>query len=266
MVICVFFFWGFLSFAGCDVDKSFVNSSWPLPVFQPSHRTHRVRRFSTKERSNFNEEEKEIILKRHNDLRKSQGSSNMIRLEWSAEVERSALHVAEMCSFKHSSDSVRSNKAGYRILGENIHVRSTAVLKDVGAFVHEFNKEEVNWDYEGMKCKQGKCGHYTQVVWPTTEVLGCAAKWCDTLIGVSTFTKGSLYVCHYGPNGNINLSKSKIYKKGPACSACPKGFPHCNDQMCSKVACPPDEKSLATRRSYSITLVLCLLLCSYLHR
>ncbi|XP_059145898.1 cysteine-rich venom protein LEI1-like [Physella acuta] len=261
MLMSVFFFMGALNLAGCAVDTSFGNSTWPLPVFQPSHRAHRVRRYSPKESNYFNEEEKATILKRHNDLRKTRGSSNMIKLEWSDEVAHSAFKHAENCDFQHSSNEMRSNVAGYKRVGENLHVRNEDSIEDIGIVIDAFNAEEPDWDFDSMRCLGAMCGHYTQVVWPKTEVVGCAAKWCEnTLRSVPDYTSGSLYVCQYGPMGNINLQTTPIYKKGPACSECPENFPHCNDQMCSKVAGP----SGAIRVSHSTALVLGVLLGRFL--
>ena len=40
-----------------------------------------------------------------------------------------------------------------------------------------------------------QCGHYTQIVWATTEEVGCGMSVCPTL--------GQVWVCNYRPKGNI---------------------------------------------------------------
>ncbi|WP_343074945.1 CAP domain-containing protein [sulfur-oxidizing endosymbiont of Gigantopelta aegis] len=41
------------------------------------------------------------------------------------------------------------------------------------------------------------CGHYTQVIWHTTQQLGCAAIACKD--------KSQIWLCEYAPAGNINM-------------------------------------------------------------
>ncbi|KAG1331938.1 Pathogenesis-related protein PRMS [Cocos nucifera] len=54
---------------------------------------------------------------------------------------------------------------------------------------------EKQWyDYKTNSCSGPDCTHYTQVVWRTTEPLGCARVVCDT---GDTFV-----VCEYYPPGN----------------------------------------------------------------
>ena len=59
-------------------------------------------------------------------------------------------------------------------------------------------------------------GHYTQMLWWDTEVIGC---------GFTMFLEDGwwkkLYTCNYGPAGNIIFSQ--MYLKGAPCSACPDG-------------------------------------------
>ena len=42
-----------------------------------------------------------------------------------------------------------------------------------------------------------QCGHYTQIVWTTTEEVGCGMSVCPTL--------GQIWVCNYRPRGNIRI-------------------------------------------------------------
>ena len=42
-----------------------------------------------------------------------------------------------------------------------------------------------------------QCGHYTQIVWTTTEEVGCGMSVCPTL--------GQVWVCNYRPKGNIRI-------------------------------------------------------------
>ncbi|XP_043209137.1 uncharacterized PE-PGRS family protein PE_PGRS54-like [Amphibalanus amphitrite] len=59
-------------------------------------------------------------------------------------------------------------------------------------------------------------GHFTQMVWATTQMIGC---------GYSMYFAGGqwnkLYVCNYGPMGNVLFDE--VYEAGPSCSRCPAG-------------------------------------------
>lgn len=47
-------------------------------------------------------------------------------------------------------------------------------------------------------CASGRqCGHYTQIVWPTTEEVGCGMAVCPSM--------GQVWVCRYRPKGNVRI-------------------------------------------------------------
>merc|ERR1719278_1831679 len=60
-----------------------------------------------------------------------------------------------------------------------------------------------------------KTGHYSAMVWAHTNKVGC---------GVTTYNHGGrigrLYVCNYGPAGNI--PGAAMYQIGNSCTRCPK--------------------------------------------
>ncbi|KAK4340107.1 hypothetical protein RND71_041569 [Anisodus tanguticus] len=55
--------------------------------------------------------------------------------------------------------------------------------------------EKPNYDYASNSCKDGMCGHYTQVVWKNTLQVGCARLKCAN--GEAWFVS-----CNYYPPGN----------------------------------------------------------------
>lgn len=63
-----------------------------------------------------------------------------------------------------------------------------------------------------------KVGHYTQMIWATTEYIGCAR------VSYRPEKKNRIYqyvVCNYGPAGNVH--ERDIYEIGTPCSKCPSG-------------------------------------------
>ncbi len=60
--------------------------------------------------------------------------------------------------------------------------------------VFDWASEANDYRYETNTCVGPKCGHYTQIVWKTTEEVGCATAICDD--------KSQVWVCRYNPPGN----------------------------------------------------------------
>ncbi|XP_066999092.2 venom allergen 3 homolog isoform X3 [Anabrus simplex] len=61
--------------------------------------------------------------------------------------------------------------------------------------------------------KKTDVGHYTQLVWANTEVIGCGYRTRNRPRGCETF-----YVCNYGRGGNMKTQK--VYQIGPPRFAC----------------------------------------------
>ncbi len=74
--------------------------------------------------------------------------------------------------------------------------RRTAQAVTPAAVVGAWASEVRAYSYARNACAFGTtCGHYTQVVWRTTEEVGCGAALCQDL--------GQVWVCNYRPAGNI---------------------------------------------------------------
>lgn len=87
-------------------------------------------------------------------------------------------------------------------LGENLSLEWSTGTPDQspGRAVDRWESEKIDYNYKLNKCAEGKeCGHYTQLVWSSTERLGCGR-------AVRTTNDGRTYViwvCNYAPAGNI---------------------------------------------------------------
>jgi hypothetical protein len=110
-------------------------------------------------------------------------------LVWDTTVAAAAQAVVNTCMFQHSGN-------GY---GENIYASSGTATP--AAVVNDWMSEAANYNYANNTCSS-TCGHYTQVVWRSSQKLGCAEKTCTT---GSPFGSGSwqFWVCDYDPQGNF---------------------------------------------------------------
>jgi len=135
------------------------------------------------------------ITAAHNRVRADHGVSP---LAWDADLAAIAADWAAGCRdqdepfglIDHNPD--RSDRFGSYV-GENVYGASAQV--DGPAAVDLWAAEEAAYDHASNTC-DGICGHYTQVVWADTTLMGCAAHACPAL------TYGYTIVCDYAPGGN----------------------------------------------------------------
>lgn len=143
------------------------------------------------------------ITDAHNDVRASATPTPDPALDplcWSDSVAVVAQAWADNCTWQHNP--------GRGFLGENIFGGSGNWLSN-GALsaVELWAAEDEFYDYASNSCQSGEvCGHYTQIVWRSSEHLGCGIKLCNT---GSPFGGGSwtFVVCNYDPPGNWNGQK-----------------------------------------------------------
>lgn len=112
-------------------------------------------------------------------------------LKWSKDLERNASGlVAEQ---KNKNACGFADLRGYRF-GAN---QAAANFKlTPGQVVASWIEEKIWYSHANNSCMEGhQCGTYTQVVWNTTEELGCSQSVCSG--------KNSLTICLYNPPGNV---------------------------------------------------------------
>lgn len=135
----------------------------------------------------------------HNKWRAKDGVSE--KLSYSQDLAESAQHWAD--SLKHTNHCrMRHSRGQY---GENIFWASALSWSDgrkelqnvtSDEVVDDWVSEKADYDYNNNSCILGKmCGHYTQVVWRTTRMVGCAMAVCED-------TLDQIWVCQYYPAGN----------------------------------------------------------------
>ena len=64
--------------------------------------------------------------------------------------------------------------------------------------VGAWGEESAFYSAKTETCAPGKeCGHYTQLVWPSTDEVGCGRAVCPSM--------GQVWVCNYRPRGNVRI-------------------------------------------------------------
>ncbi|XP_043218300.1 uncharacterized protein LOC122379833 [Amphibalanus amphitrite] len=152
-------------------------------------------------------------------LQKQLPAANMLQLEWDDELARVAQRLADQCVYRHDCKECRA--LDRFDVGQNLAVTHGA---DKGkqpnwkATIGQWFDEVRAFNHSNIKPFKFShdFGHFTQMVWATTQMIGC---------GYSMYFAGGqwnkLYVCNYGPMGNVLFDE--VYEAGPSCSRCPAG-------------------------------------------
>ncbi|XP_045460800.1 venom allergen 5-like [Harmonia axyridis] len=125
--------------------------------------------------------------------------SSMNFLTWDPKLAELAQQVSRTCEFRHVDVNTTEYPEG---LGQNLYRscsnkrRKPNWAKVIGDWYDE------NKIYKFPKDPTVLTGHYTQVVWGKTKVIGCAQT--EYFRGnTSKVPFCTIYVCHYAPRGNI---------------------------------------------------------------
>ncbi|KAK4886509.1 hypothetical protein RN001_002780 [Aquatica leii] len=142
-----------------------------------------------------NDAERKAYVGKHNYLRlqlsegqvpKQPKATNVFNLKYDNNLEQEAYKISKTCAFKH----VTVKDARWWHVGQNLFKSTNEVGWD-HAIQAWFNEYSV---YSYPDSASTKTGHYTQVIWSSTDKIGCAHTKCNNF---------HLYVCNYGPGGNI---------------------------------------------------------------
>ncbi|GAA6037818.1 hypothetical protein JCM8097_005054 [Rhodosporidiobolus ruineniae] len=127
----------------------------------------------------------------HNDLRSKHSASN---LSWNTTLANAALTWAKNCRFEHGG----GEELG---AGENIsaYTGGTNVTWGIDMWV----EEDTLYDYSNPGYSDAT-GHFTQMVWKSTEQVGCAEVYCPSFYVNNAWQDNWWFtVCEYYPPGNI---------------------------------------------------------------
>ena len=111
-------------------------------------------------------------------------------LTWSGTLAQAAQTWADGCVFQHSMG----------MYGENLYASAGSTPTGPGV-TQDWVSEASSYEHATDSCS-GVCGHYTQVVWRATSMLGCAVKACSQNSPFGGYPDWTIVVCEYDPPGN----------------------------------------------------------------
>jgi pathogenesis-related protein 1 len=123
------------------------------------------------------------ILAAHNAVRQRKG---VPPLAWSESLAAFAQEWADyLVTHRQFFHRPRSH------YGENLF-EITGARATPAEVVNDWAAESKNYEYPSNTCR-GVCGHYTQIIWRDTKLVGCAA---------ARSGRTEVWVCNYDPPGN----------------------------------------------------------------
>ncbi|BFZ03602.1 hypothetical protein BsWGS_06641 [Bradybaena similaris] len=169
------------------------------------------------------EDLKKEIVAQHNELRSNviPMPVNMLKMTWDEELAMVAQGWTDACvmdateRFKH--DTLRFLPGRFSV-GQNLGYGQNSFKELIEAWYGE----KPDYDPSFGKDASGildMVGHYTQMVWASTNKIGCGFTQCN---------RRKFYVCNYAPAGNV-VPFLQPYKNGTQkCADCLK----CSDNLC----------------------------------
>uniref|UniRef100_A0AAY4A7P5 LCCL domain-containing protein n=1 Tax=Denticeps clupeoides TaxID=299321 RepID=A0AAY4A7P5_9TELE len=184
----------------------------------------------------ISESDMHLILDLHNKLRGQvyPQASNMEYMVWDTELERSAENWAYTCRWEHGPAHLLTQ------IGQNLGAhwgRDRPPTFHVQAWYDEVQHFSYPYPQEcnphcPYRCSGPVCTHYTQLVWATSNRIGCAINVCYNMnVWGMIWAKAVYLVCNYSPPGN--WWGHAPYKHGAPCSACPPSYGGgCRNNLC----------------------------------
>ncbi|XP_067302247.1 R3H domain containing-like [Pseudorasbora parva] len=172
------------------------------------------------------------LLDYHNRVRSQvfPPAANMEYMVWDERLAKSAESWASQCIWDHGPPHV------LRSSGQNLSIFSGR-YRSIVDLVRSWYDERHSFSFPD-RCSGSVCTHYTQMVWATSNKIGCAVKMCSNIyVFGSTWKQATLLVCNYSIKGN--WVGEAPYKTGKPCSACPSSY----GGSCDKNQCDSRSKS-----------------------
>lgn len=137
------------------------------------------------------------MLETHNEARRAVG---VPPLRWSAEAAAQAQSWAaqlgrEGCVARYNPDMMRREKYGENILRVTAAQPYGGYRRQPAQVAARWAEEGRDYDHAAHRCRSvvgTQCGQYLQMIWSTTEEMGCGRARCEA---------AEVWVCNYTPRG-----------------------------------------------------------------
>ncbi|CAF0942957.1 unnamed protein product [Adineta ricciae] len=149
--------------------------------------------------------ERTAILRIHNHERRLVRGANIEKMYWNDDLAEIALRYARRCEFDHDKASQRSVPRIPLSTGQNLAMGYDNWTQAIGGWIEE--KEHYIHGYPAT----GIVAHYTQMIWHSAVLVGCAATMCPPS-GMFDM-KWPFYVCNY-ITGQLNSNLYRPYDQG----------------------------------------------------
>ncbi|XP_059189031.1 R3H domain containing-like [Centropristis striata] len=172
------------------------------------------------------------LLDYHNRVRSQvfPPAANMEFMLWDQGLAKSADSWASRCVWDHGPTQAM------RYMGQNLSITSGR-YQSITDLVRSWYEERHHFSYPN-RCSGSVCSHYTQMVWASTNRVGCAVRKCSNMnVFGSTWREATLLVCNYSIKGN--WVGEAPYKSGKPCSVCPSSY----GGSCWRNQCSPNIKT-----------------------
>ncbi|KAK9882205.1 hypothetical protein WA026_019717 [Henosepilachna vigintioctopunctata] len=150
----------------------------------------------------------QAIVEKHNEIRLRAAcgilpgqpkAANLKALKYSASLARKAQEATNNCLF--NPPQITGTEFAY--VGRNSFLQFSTVISygaDWNATLDDWLDKHKTYNFDAIG-NSANTGLYTQLVWANTEYVGCGyTLYMDSL---SQFPYNKLYICAYGPAGNI---------------------------------------------------------------
>jgi len=164
--------------------------------------------------------ERQDIVELHNKERQAIGGSNVMEITWDDDVASLAQQYAEKCKIGSDGKAEHGDVLlpDGRKVGQNLAWGKSA---DLRKWVGWWIDEKKDYNVGTGRCNDPtfkKCGHYSQLVWHSSNKIGCGVAKCPGLGGWN-------FVCDYYPAGNEVKPGTTVIKPaasftGAPCSGC----------------------------------------------
>ncbi|XP_048873117.1 R3H domain containing-like [Brienomyrus brachyistius] len=166
------------------------------------------------------------LLDYHNRVRSQvfPPAANMEYMVWDERLAKSAESWASQCVWEHGPP------LAMKFMGQNLAI-SSGRYRSILELVRSWHDEKHSFSYPS-RCSGSVCSHYTQMVWASTNRVGCAMNRCSNMnVFGSVWRKAVLLVCNYSIKGN--WVGEAPYRTGRPCSACPPSYGGtCSNNLC----------------------------------